>query len=76
MEVMFCMMNEIGMFKKVFWCCFQFVVVLILVEVIVYVDCDGNFELVVSGDIWVFNLWLKIFGDSFFSEISFEFFMF
>ena len=41
-------------------------------KVIAYVDRDGNLELAASGDTWVFNLWLKIFGDSSLSELSFE----
>ena len=44
----------------------------ILAKVIAYVDRDGNLELAASGDTWVFNLWLKIFGDSSLSELSFE----
>lgn len=49
--------------------------VFILVEVIVYVDCDGNFELVVSKDFWFLNFWLNVFEDSFFVIINYGMFM-
>ena len=68
-------MNETGTFKKALWRRFQSVVAPILAEVIAYVDRDGNLELAAGGDTWVFNMWLKIFGDSSFSELSFESFM-
>lgn len=67
--------NETGTFKKALWRRFQSFVAPILAEVIAYVDRDGNLELAASGDTWVFNLWLKIFGDSSLSELSFESFM-
>jgi len=67
--------NETGTFKKALWRRFQSVVAPILAEVIAYVDRDGNLEMAASGDTWVFNLWLKIFGDSFLSKLSFESFM-
>lgn len=74
-EAMSRTVHETGTFKKALWRRFQSVVAPILAEVIAYVDRDGNLELAASGDTWVFNLWLKIFGDSSLSELSFESFM-
>lgn len=74
-EALYPTVNETGTFKKALWRRFQSVVAPILAEVIAYVDRDGNLELAASGDTWVFKLWLKMFGDSCLSELTFETFI-
>ncbi|XP_078382607.1 E3 ubiquitin-protein ligase rnf213-alpha-like isoform X3 [Oculina patagonica] len=64
--------HETGTFKKALWHRYQSVVAPILAEVIAYVDRDGNLELVASEDTWMFNLWLRVFRDSYLSELSYE----
>lgn len=49
--------------------------VFVFVELIVYVDWDGNLEFVGSDDKWVFEFWLKVFVDSFLIEIKYVDFM-
>ncbi|PFX15559.1 E3 ubiquitin-protein ligase RNF213 [Stylophora pistillata] len=74
-EAKSCTVKETGTFKKALWRRFQSVVAPILAEVIAYIDRDGNLELAASEDPWVSRLWLNIFEDASFSDLSYGMFM-
>lgn len=70
-EALSATVQETGTFRKALWRRFQSVVAPILSEVIAYVDRDGNLELAASDDSWVVSLWLKIFQDSFLTDLHY-----
>ena len=53
--------QENGTFRKALWQRVYSSVIPILSEVIAFVDCDSNLELVMDGGNWLSSLWLEFF---------------